>query len=140
MKMHFLGSSLMAIVLLLGVSPIRANAAGDTVVRESDDIRYVSGGVGDASLEQLSRRVGEFNLKLVFALKSGEYLADVRVVITDGKGRARVETTAEGPWLLARLPAGEYRVAARHAGKTFEQSVTVGARALRVVSFRWHDE
>ena len=91
--------------ILLGVAafvPV-ANAAGEETVQTAGGVSYVSGGVATDSIDRLTARTGEFNLKLVFALKSGAYLSGVKVAIADAAGRTLVDTTSEGPWLLARI-------------------------------------
>lgn len=58
-----------------------AGTDGDAVVQAAGGVSYASGGVGTASIDRLNALAGGFNLKLVFADKSGAYLADVRVNI-----------------------------------------------------------
>jgi hypothetical protein len=97
---------------------------------------YVSGGIGVASQEELGRREPEFNLKLVFTLVEGNYVADVSVAVKDAAGKAVLEHLAEGPIFMARLPAGEYVVAATYEGVTRTRKLKVGDR-LRTEYFRW---
>lgn len=101
-----------------------------------DGVNYTSGGVGINSQERLNARASEFNLKLVFTLNEGNYIADVDVKLTDAKGNKVVEDTAEGPFFMARLPAGQYNVAATYGGKTVTRKVSVGG-GLRTEYLRW---
>ena len=112
----------------------------ETIAQTPGGISYVSGGVGEKSLDRLNSMAGEFNLKLVFAMKSGEYVNDVSVVIADAKGKTILETVSEGPWLLARLPAGNYRIVASFAGKSEKRQAAVSASKLRTIDFRWASE
>lgn len=124
--------------LLLGaVSFLPAASAEDAVVHNMGNVAYVSGGVGDESIARLNSLRNEFNLKLVFALKSGAYLSDVRTVIADAKGRTVLDTTSDGPWLLTRLPAGSYQVVASSAGVSKKRQVSVAVGGLKTVDFRW---
>ena len=82
----------------------------------------------------------DFNLKLVFALGNGEYLADVDVSVVDAANRVVLDTSSEGPWLLARLPAGNYQVNANYHGSVERRAVAVGATGLRTIDFRWPSE
>lgn len=140
MKSKLLSYSVVAI--LLGSTSFFAVAANnyEAIVQTPDGISYVSGGVGDESTDRLNSMAGEFNLKLVFAMKSGEYLSGVRVVIIDAKGKTLLDTTSEGPWLLTRLPAGNYRIVASFAGKAEKRQVAVGVNKLRTIDFRWAAE
>jgi hypothetical protein len=131
-----LGSALLAPALIPG-----ASAAGDdAVVKTAGGVSYVSGGVGTDSIDRLNSLAGDFNLKLVFALKSGSYVSDVGVVIADAAGKTLLNTTSDGPWLLTRLPAGNYQIVATFAGHAEKRQVTVGAAKLRTVDFRWASE
>jgi hypothetical protein len=128
---------------LLGVASLVCVASAsndDAIVRTAGGVSYVSGGVGADSIDRLSSLAGDFNLKLVFALKSGAYASDVRVAIADAAGKTLLDTTSEGPWLLTRLPAGNYQVVATFAGNAVTRQVAIGTEKLRTVDFRWASE
>ena len=112
----------------------------DTIVQTTGNVSYVSGGVGTESLDQLGAISSQFNLKLIFALKSGEYLSGVQVAITDAKGKSMLDTTSEGPWFMTRLPAGRYQVVATVAGKAEKRQVAVVGTNLKTIDFRWGSE
>jgi len=128
--------------ILLGAAPLIpvANATSDESVQTAGRVSYVSGGVGTDSTDRLSSLARDFNLKLVFALKSGDYVSDVNVTIADAAGKQLLDTTSEGPWLLAKLPAGNYRVVATFAGKAEKRTIAVGPEKLKTVDFRWGSE
>jgi hypothetical protein len=117
-------------------------AGADTgpVLRTSGGVSYVSGGIGTDSTDRLSSLAGDFNLKLVFAMNSGNYVSGVRVAIADAAGKTVLDTTSEGPWFLTKIPAGNYQVVATFAGNAVKRQVAVGASALRTVDFRWASE
>lgn len=129
-----------AVILLGAASLVSVASASEDVVKTAGNISYVSGGIGDESLDQLGSVAREFNLKLVFALKTGDYVSDVMVSVADAKGKTLLETTSEGPWLMLKLPAGNYQVAATLAGKTIKRQIAVGKGKLRTVDFRWAAE
>ncbi len=114
-----------------------ANAKGEEVVRAPSGISYVTGGVGMEGADRLKAMEKDFNLKLVFADKTGSYLSAVKVAIVDATGHAVLETTTEGPFLMARLVAGAYQINATFAGQMERQKVTVGANKLSTIDFRW---
>lgn len=118
-----------------------AGTDGDAIVQTTaSGVSYVSGGVGTASIDRINSLAGGFNLKLVFAGASGAYLADVRVIIADSKGRTLVDTLSDGPWFLAKLPRDDYRIVASYAGNDLRQRVSIGTQKLRTVQFRWASE
>jgi hypothetical protein len=128
--------------LLLGSAMLlpAAGTCAENVVQTAGPVSYVSGGVSDESLDQLKSMSRDFNLKLVFALKSGEFMSDVKVAIVDAKGNRVLDTTSEGPWLLAKLPAGSYQVVATASGNSIKQQVRVDSGKLRTLNFRWSTE
>ncbi|MBE2258007.1 MAG: carboxypeptidase regulatory-like domain-containing protein [Candidatus Accumulibacter sp.] len=140
MKNKFLVHSLLAIAMTCASFVTNASPDGGPVFHEAGGLAYASGGVGEESRQLLSARASEFNLKLVFAMTSGAYTSGVRVAIADAKGKTLLEATSDGPWFLAKLPVGQYRVVASYAGKAREQSVALDAIGLRTVDFRWSDE
>lgn len=117
-----------------------AGTDGDAIVQTVSGVSYVSGGVGTASIDRLNTVASGFNLKLVFASKSGAYLADVRVKIADSTGRTLLDVPSEGPWFLAKLPTGNYQIIATFAGNAVRQHVSIGTEKLRTVDFRWVSE
>ena len=131
-----------AVALLLASAtlvPI-AYTADEEAVRSSGGVSYVSGGVGTASTDRLSALAKDFNLKLVFALKSGDFVSGVDVTIADAAGKTLVNTKSEGPWFLTRLPAGNFKIAATFDGKTESRTIAVGAEKMKTVDFRWAGE
>jgi hypothetical protein len=121
---HVLGT--MAIILLVFSMDVRAA-----------DVPYLSGGVGADAREELLAKEKEYNLKIVAAEKSGDYLAGVKVVIESARKEQVLDTTMEGPILLAKLAPGTYTIRAVNDGQTLTRTVTVPAQGLGRVDLRW---
>jgi hypothetical protein len=97
-------------------------------------VEFTSGGVGLAARQQLAAQSGQYNLQLEFAYApEGEYLSAVQVDIADARGNNVLSTVTDGPWLMAKLPAGSYTVKAQFGGQTRSQQVKVGPGKHRVV-------
>jgi hypothetical protein len=58
-------------------------------------------------------------------------------VLTGAKGRKIVERVADGPFFMARLPDGQYTVAATYRGKTVTRTVAVSEKRLHTEYLRW---
>jgi len=101
------------------------------------DISYVSGGIGEESREQLKAFAAAFNLKLLLAHKSGEYIGNVQIVIVDSQGKEVLKAVSEGPIFMANLPAGRYEVIAATEGLTQKLRATVVKGKLGTLVFRW---
>ena len=109
-----------------------------TEVRAVDvPVPYVSGGAGADSREELRAKEKDFNLKIVAADKSGDYLAGVKVVIESATKAQVLDTTMEGPILLAKLPPGTYTIRATSNDQKLTRTVTIAAQGLQQVDLRW---
>lgn len=108
----------------------------ETVIM-AGNISYVSGGIGEDSRERLQAFAAAFNLKLLMAKKSGDYLADIQIVISDVTGKALLQATSEGPIFMANLPDGSYEISATCEGMTQKQRVSVVKGKLGTAHFRW---
>jgi hypothetical protein len=97
----------------------------------------LSGGIGEESMRELLPRQRGYNLKLVFTLLEGDYVADVSVNIADAGGRKVVEHFSQGPVLLARLPAGNYVATLTYRDVTQTHRLTLRDRGLRSTQVRW---
>ncbi|RSL37836.1 hypothetical protein CEP53_015448, partial [Fusarium sp. AF-6] len=87
--------------------------------------------------ERLKAREREFNLKLVFTLVEGNYVADVGVTIKNAAGKTMVEHVADGPFFMAKLPAGAYSVTTVYEGKTQTRKVSIRDGRLHTEYIRW---
>lgn len=100
---------------------------------------FVSGGVGEDSLERMKAASASYNLKLLFAQKDGHFIADVAVTVKDAGGGKVLDAVAEGPWFLAKLAPGNYEVTASYEGKSFTRATTIPASGQREIVFRWEN-
>ena len=103
----------------------------------AENVSYVSGGVGADSREELLAKESEYNLKIVAAATSGDYLADVQIVIAGSRNGQVLDATMEGPILLAKLSPGTYTVKATSDAQTQTKTVTIPTQGQRQVDFRW---
>ena len=115
--------------------------AGLPPVQHQGSVQYVSGGIGLDESEALKaaaglspgadlRRTGRRQGRLCRGRDRGH---------TRRPGQAgAARATSEGPYMLVKLPAGDYKVSATYkAGQTQERQVAVkGAGAARAV-FEW---
>lgn len=109
-------------------------------IESASGARYVTGGIGIEAQERLNALADRFNMKLVFTLNEGNYLADVHVAVKDAQGRTVIEDIADGPFFMAQLPPGRYTVEATYNGKAVSQTLSVGRQGTRTAYFRWPSE
>lgn len=122
------------IFILLLATPDRSTEAA-----MNDAAAHISGGIGEGGMEQMKARESEYNLKLLLVNERGEYLADVKVTISDSKGNIVLDTTTEGPVLLARLQPGSYHISATHVrlGKSMSRKMNIGRSGLASATIRF---
>jgi hypothetical protein len=101
------------------------------------DVPYVSGGVDADARAELLAQESEYNLKIITAEKSGDYLADVRIVIERAGKERMLDIAMEGPILLARLPPGTYTIRATSGRDTITRTVSIPAQGRRQAVFSW---
>ncbi len=128
--------SAFAFVLLLLTAASTTAAAALVKQKSAQGVEFLSGGVGKDERDAMKQHAKAFNAHFVFADSQGHCLSAVAVRITDAKGNAVLETTTQGPWLYANLPAGSYEVAAAFQGKTQKRRIQVGAEPVMSV-FQW---
>lgn len=127
-----------AVTVLLVSGMTSADAAERVVARGG--VPVISGGVGSDSEQYLKSQESSFNLKFVCALQNGDYIAGVAVTVTDEAGKQLVDTTADGPIFMARLPAGKYTVVLSYQGQSQIRRVMVRAGALQTEYVRWKND
>jgi hypothetical protein len=75
----------------------------------------------------MAQRAKEFNVKLVFAAKSGAFVSGVSLVIADAKGAEIAKLVTEGPWFYIQLPQGSFSITATFRGRSKQ------VKGLRVI-------
>lgn len=100
------------------------------------EITYQSGGTSLDAREQLNTESKNYNLKLVFAGKSGEYLSDVKVLILDKNGRKVLDAISNGPWFFCKLPPGKYTITVTMVGNE-KRSMANIAKGQTTLRFYW---
>lgn len=95
-------------------------------LQRAGEVKYVCGGIGIDESKAMRAAMMDYPLSLLFATKSGDYLAKIQVVIEDGRGTKMAQFEAQGPVCLLRLNNGSYTIKATpDGGKTISQSATV---------------
>jgi len=121
-----------------------AHAASDGQLppeRQAGSASFVSGGVGEGESQRFEAAFKHYPLVVQLFENGGArdvYTADAVVKITDARGRQVLNEQADGPFMLVRLPAGDYRVAASLKGHDLAEHtvhVTDGGHAKTVFVF-----
>ena len=106
--------------------------------RTEGGVTFVSGGIGQEGLDAIEAAKSNYNLRLLFATEgSGRYLADIRVKLMDQKGNTLLDTVSEGPYFLAKVNPGKYKIVAENRGKEITRSADVPAKGAVSLSLYW---
>lgn len=106
----------------------------------SGNASWISGGIGIDESTAMKEAAPKYPLELVFGAREGAtqaYNADVHVKVTDRAGKTVIDTTANGPYLLAALPNGSYKVEATADGVTKTERADVKKGAHKRLVFSW---
>jgi hypothetical protein len=127
MKIARVGSILLTVAFAacLGLAPQDAAAQA---------VKTKSTGVGHAE-----RTVAAgYSVRFEFAELTGAYMGNVAVQVKDASGNTVVNTVSVGPWLLADLAPGAYRIAATAAnGKKQGAAFVVEGGKTQIVRLAW---
>ena len=126
--------------LTLALNAIGAPASGVPVAHMQGEVTYLSGGIGLTEANAIKHVAKNYPLELEFVAKAkprDEYLADVKVQIKDAHNKTMLNTTSDGPFLLAKMPVGKYTISADHDGKIEHRQIVLAAKEHRRIVFEW---
>jgi hypothetical protein len=127
-------SAAAAAALVFG--PVAFAQTAPTPVQAAGDVQVLSGGVGEGERARLAEQARGHNLKLVFTMSTGNYLAEVPFEVMRGKTTV-VKEESKGPWAFVKLPAGSYTVRATYEGRTQTKRVSVPKTGQKRLAFVW---
>ena len=126
--------------LTLSLNAFAAQTSYLPATHRQGEVSYLSGGIGLSESDAIKHVAKAYPLELEFVLKAkpkDEYLANVKVRIKDAHDKTVLKTTAGGPFLLAKMPAGKYQVSADRDGKVIHRQIDIAANGHQRVVFEW---
>ncbi|MBB3181185.1 carboxypeptidase regulatory-like domain-containing protein [Variovorax sp. Sphag1AA] len=112
-------------------------------VHKFGSVEYLSGGIGLDESRAIEHASPQWPLTLEFAAKDkqrADFLADVKVRVRDAHGKDTMKATSDGPFLLAKLPPGQYVVDATLAGKKLSENIVIKEHGPTKAVFVWPGE
>lgn len=109
-------------------------------VHSYQGVRYTSGGIGSDESSAMKAAASHWPLSLEFAIKAGaqaEYASNVHVLLRNGQGATVLKATSQGPFLLAEVPPGSYRLDATLDGNSLQREVVVRQGQPAHVVLEW---
>jgi hypothetical protein len=104
------------------------------------DVSYVTGGIGQDEAALFEGAASTYPLQLQFVQKAepvNQSLADVEVTIQDRHGTTVLDATSDGPFLLASLPSGKYRIKTNYNGNTLQKTAWIHHGQHLHIVFLW---
>jgi hypothetical protein len=126
--------------LLMAPLTFAALASGLPPEQTQGGVTYISGGIGQEESQAFEAAAAQYPLALEFAIKHAPraaYTANVHVIVTDIQGTPVLDTHSDGPFLLAKLPAGRYTVTVERHQQTLTRTVHVANHKPTHVMFLW---
>ena len=140
LKIRFVRPMLVALV----TTGALCSAWADTLprVKTQGAVSYLSGGIGKDEARAVEAAAPKWPAVLEFVVKDKKstedaFLANVSVRITNPARHTVLATVSDGPFVLARLQPGRYRVEATVDGKTLTRSMHVAATGSTREVFVW---
>lgn len=118
-------------------------AAGDPLPPERSHgaVVYRSGGIGESESAAMKSAANRYPLEVSFAQRNESgaavYDAGNRLSICDDSGRQVLSAVSEGPFLLARLPAGHDSLTASRNGDARTRKVTIVSHPHERILLAW---
>ena len=112
---------------------------GTFVAETANGIPFATGGVGIGERAAMSKIEKNYNVRIVFAVRSGAYLANIKTVVSDPNRKVLLNLMANGPWVFVKVPPGKYKVTATCYTDSKAKEITVGNAPISVL-FHWSNK
>lgn len=109
-------------------------------VKSQGQTQFLSGGIGKDESEAILQARSSWPLTLELTQAAGpkaEYISDVQITIKDELRNTILETTAEGPYLLVKLPPGKYSLDATYNSITLHRKLNIEKGASKKMTLVW---
>lgn len=106
----------------------------------SQGISYVSGGVGAEESQAILDEAKQWPLLLELSqLEKGRgvWIFGAMIQIQNAQNQIIFEASANGPYMLINLPAGDYQIAASYKGVVQRKSVSVKSATSQKINLFW---
>lgn len=129
--------------LMVAATMACAASTGLPPVQRMGSIDYVTGGIGQAESSSFERASHDWPLTLEFAVKDkqrADFAAGVAVEVRDARQQVKLKVKSDGPFLLAKLAPGHYKVDATFDGRSLHEKIVVAAGHPAKAVFVWPSE
>ncbi|HID83382.1 MAG TPA: hypothetical protein EYH06_00135 [Chromatiales bacterium] len=128
---------LLVFLLTMLFSALAVQAQPRPEIKTFVDVEYVSGGISIEEEQALAEMAKDFTLKVVMALRCGDYLNNINVLILDKDGKIVLESVTDGPILYVNLQPGKYKVLASAHGEQYKKNVRIKSGRQSQIVYYW---
>ena len=125
------------LVVAASATALAQTSLGETGLSGVD---YLNGGIGSEQADRMRQLGIEYPVQMTFAERNqgmDQFVADVHLRVTDGRGRTLVDLPDQGPIFLLQVPPGAYIVEAEHDGDVKTQRFDVAPGRHDRLGFEW---
>lgn len=142
MKQHGIRLARWSVALGAALGAVAPAVADEALpaVQQAGAVTFLSGGIGTDQALAIKHAMPQYSLALTFVgttRHGNEYLSDVPVTIVNSRGDTVLDTSTDGPFMLASLPAGRYKVDASYNGRTQRRVVNISKSTHARQMFSW---
>jgi predicted RNA-binding protein YlxR (DUF448 family) len=108
--------------------------------QHSNDISYISGGVGEEEAAAILAEAKQWPVLLELSqIENGRgvWIFGVKIKISNSKKQTIFDAQADGPYMLINLDAGDYLIEASYQGVEQKSSLNVKADSSQKISLFW---
>ena len=131
----------LAVSLMLGAAIAGSAAAATSPASVTQPgVSYLNGGIGKEQADSMREMSARYPVRMTFLEHTqglDEFVADVHLRVTDGRGSTVLDLPSQGPIFLLRLPQGRYSVEAERHGEVKTQRFDVVAGRHANLVFSW---
>jgi hypothetical protein len=134
----------LGLCVLLGTGVVGSATAQTpaTNIPRQGQMGYLNGGIGAEQADLMRDMSPQFPVRMTFSQHNGthntdEFVADVRLRVTDTAGQPVLNLASQGPIFLLRLPPGSYAVEAEHNGEVKTRRFDIVPGRHQELAFSW---
>ena len=116
---------------LPGTAAAEGRAPRTTVTVTTNGVSYMNGGANIDDADFLKARIPEFAIAFVFSGRGGEYGVAEKLTLMSGD-QTVLSVPNAGPYMLVKVPPGQYTAEAVFKGVAEKRTVVVGNSVTRV--------
>lgn len=110
----------LTLAFLIAAGPAAESGSALPEAQTRNGVTFLTGGVGAAQHDAILKHADDYDLWVTLTAPDGKYLSRMNVTLENESGATVLETEVNGPFLLAKLDPGHYRIHATGKDRSAE--------------------